>query len=171
MTKKWHQQIRIFTGVNLQGVISPKGLSSDSQKFGGTGRYLWLCPNVEPRRLWFILVSIFARPAKPRLTSSLAPPYRRSWHFADQVCRRRRRQRRAARPSVSDRQAREAVSRQPATRSMTPAGQRPTNDVAAASSSPQTRQHEAWLSQRYRATLRVTEYFAKSFKITQDHWK
>jgi len=32
-------------------------------------------------------------------------------------------------------------------------------------------QQEAQLLQRYRATLRVIEYFAKSLKITQGHWK
>jgi len=32
-------------------------------------------------------------------------------------------------------------------------------------------QQEAQLWQRDRATLRVTEYFAKSLKITQDHSK
>jgi len=31
--------------------------------------------------------------------------------------------------------------------------------------------HEAQLSQRDRATLRVIEYFAKSLKITQSHSK
>ena len=32
-------------------------------------------------------------------------------------------------------------------------------------------EQEAQLSQRDRATLRVTEYFAKSLKVTQDHSK
>jgi len=33
------------------------------------------------------------------------------------------------------------------------------------------RTQEAQLSQRYRATLRVIEYFAKSLKVTQGYWK
>jgi len=32
-------------------------------------------------------------------------------------------------------------------------------------------QQEAQLSQRYCAMLRVIEYFAKSLKLTQGHWK
>jgi len=33
------------------------------------------------------------------------------------------------------------------------------------------KEQEAQLSQRDRAMLHVTEYFVKSFKITQDHMK
>ena len=33
------------------------------------------------------------------------------------------------------------------------------------------RRQEAELSERDRAMLRVTEHFAKSLKVTQDHWK